>query len=143
MLGALPLGDVLITGVPSSALPPATPGHAGAFDGTFDPGDHMLVRISADGKNLVSQTYLGKISVSDIEIDEQENIYLTGGAAIGLATTLGAFKEQMTPTPGNSNDAFVPRIDSEGMHILWCTYVGGDQGADGILGIEVDDSSAI
>jgi len=136
-----PSGDVLVAGKPKAASPPATPG---AFDTVFESGKQYLVRITANGTQLVFQTYLKSGTIRDLVIDVGSNIYLSGDvlAADGpFPTTPGVFMETMDP--GDSSNGFIAKMDGMGSLLHWGTYLGGDTNTDLIAGLGVDSSGAV
>jgi hypothetical protein len=135
-MALFPSGDVLVAGDFDVPGPPATPG---AFDIVFDAGDYSLARFSADGRQLVFQTYFNG-AINDVACDEELGIVLAGSADLGLPTTPGAFKE--TLAPGDSGDGFVAKMDSMGSQLLWATFLGG-LGSDTIYGLAMDAAGAV
>lgn len=131
-----PSGDVLISAGPGGPDPPAT---TGAFDTFLDPTDVMLVRISADGTQVLFQTYFAGASWA-LHIDAESNIYLAGFGS-SVPTTRGAFKESLAV--GDTQDAFVAKLDPAGSQVTWATYLGGSATTDIVRGISVDAASAI
>ncbi len=142
-LEVFPSGDVLLTAAPYTANPPSTPG---AFDTSFDPGDNLLARISADGSQLLFQTYFSVSRILDIEIDEDENICFAGDVALAdgdgpLPATPGAFKTAAGIETGV--EGFVAKMNGMGTHLLWATYLGGDEGYDTVWGLAIDAAGAV
>ncbi len=137
-----PSGDVLLAALPNSADPPAT---AGAFDTVHIPHDQLLARISADGTQLVFQTYFKASSVSDIEIDPGSDIYFCGQVfslyAPPFPATRGAFKVAIGP--GSNDEAYIAKLSPNGDDLLWATYFGGDEGGDSVTGLALDAAGAV
>jgi hypothetical protein len=130
-------GDILIAAKMWTELPPATPG---AYDTVWDSTDQTLVRISADGTQLVFQTYFSSGTIRDIALDADSNIYLGGKGNNVVQTTPGAFQE-IAPG-GFGGDGFVAKLDAMGTQQLWATYLGGDK-SDNVVAIAVDAASAV
>ena len=136
-----PNGDVLVAAEPNGSVPPAT---SGAFDTVHDLNDQMLVRISADGAQLIWQTYFEASSVSDIVLDDEASICFSGqvfDANVQLPTTPGAFKE--TLAPGDLDDAYVAKMSGAGDSLIWATYLGGDANGETAAGIALDAAGAV
>ncbi len=138
-LALFPNGDVLIFGQPAIATPPATPG---AIDTDFVVGDRLLARITADGTQLVFQTYF-LAGVNDIAFDGDSNIYLTGSASSQFThTTPGAYKEVMGPG-AVGGDAQISKLNPLGTQVIWSTFLGGDLNTDFPLAIALDAAGAV
>ena len=137
-----PSGDVLVAADPGAGSfpdpPKATPG---AYDRIYNPGDKMILRISADGESLVFLTYFRMGTVQGMTVDQGSNIYLCGGwgGQPQAATTPGVFKETIGPT----TDGYVAKLNPIGTQLVWGTFVGGDAHTDSIVEIAVDASSAV
>ena len=132
-----PSGDVLVFAKPGAATPPATPG---AFDTIFNPfDDHFLARISADGTQLVFQTYFAG-SAYGFAFDNESNIYFSGG--MGFPGTPGAYKEMLAP--GDPGDMAVMKMDPMGTYLHWATFLGGDEDIENPAGgIALDAAGAV
>jgi hypothetical protein len=140
-----PDGDVLLAFRPLSADPPSTPG---ALDEIYETGDQALVRLSADGTQCLWQTYFRVSTINDLLIDEDSNAYFVGhifDSEAPLMTTPGVYKETMAP---GDTDGYITKLDPEGKHLIWSTYLGGEPGVgssgnDGIYGVALDASGAV
>lgn len=140
-LALFPDGDILLAGESFAADPSAT---SGAFDSVFNPHDRVLIRISADGRTRLFQTYFQASHVSEMEIDAKEDIYFAGYVLTQyhtLPATPGAFKTSMVP--GDSGDGFVAKIKGDGTTLYWATLFGGDANVDSIWSLAIDAASAI
>jgi hypothetical protein len=126
-----PDGSVVAVGATSASNLPVT---AGAFDTTFDytvPSDDTIdkdgfvAKFDAAGA-LKFLTYLGGSSsdtVSDVAVDEQCSIYLTGHTFSGnFPTTENAYDRTFK---GDGRDTFVTKLSSDGRTLLYSTYLGG------------------
>jgi hypothetical protein len=131
-----PNGDVLIVALPNAADPPATPG---AFDTLFSPAKHLLARISADGADLVWQTYLSG-GVFHVLPDGAGDIYFAGAADASFPATRGAFKTVVIP---GDVDGVVGKMSGDGSQLYWGTFLGGDQSWDNVVGLARDASGAL
>jgi hypothetical protein len=133
----LPSGDVLLSASPNASTPSAT---QGAFDTTFDPGDKLVARLSADGTAVVFQTYFDSGNIH-LAVGPDESIYMSGSAGDTFPATPGAFKE--SKPPGSHSDGFVARMDAMGTTLHWATYLGGDTLTETVPGIAVDAAGAV
>jgi len=131
--------DAYVTGRTLSADFPVT---AGAFDTTFGGDDAFATRVNASGTALVYSTFIGGSSLDQgraIAVDTSGNAYLTGDTrSFDFPTTPGATFE----TFQGSVDAFVVKLDSNGSHNLFGSYLGGGGGDVG-FGIAVDPAGDV
>jgi len=142
-----PSGDILIGGDPrSSGTSPPVPGTPGTFDPVFDDGDQMLFGLSADGSSLLFLTYFHVSKITDIDVDEDSNIYL-GSYIVEIdlpaPVTPGAFQETVQIGPGNTADGVVAKLDPTGSVLHWCTYLGGNEGNDLLWSLDVDVTRSV
>lgn len=126
-------GGVVFTGRSYAGGAPVT---AGAYDEIFHGGvlgDGIVVRLSADGRNLDWCTYLGG-SAQDVLIgvalDSYDNV-IVGGFTVASPTpvlpypaTVGAYDV----VPGIGTDGVVSKLSADGRSLLWSTYLGSDGG---------------
>jgi hypothetical protein len=85
--------------------------------------DAFVVRMSADGAQLLSSTYLGGEAgdgAAGIEVDSNGTIYLAGDTSSEDFPTVNPIQEDQTGT-----DAFVSALASGGDELLFSTYLGG------------------
>jgi len=98
--------------------------------------DGFLVRLSADGDELIHGTYLGggqQESVAGISVDEVGDIWLTGiTGSTDFPVTSGAFQ----PTMEGPFDAYIARVNSTGLTLQYASYLGGS-GPDGGNGLAI------
>jgi hypothetical protein len=132
-----PSGDILVAAKLLTPDPPAT---SGAHDTVLDSTDQTLVRLSADGTQVVFQTYYSSGTIHGIAFDADENIYLGGTGNDVVQTTPGAFQE--TPPDDTAADGFVAKLDAMGTQQFWATYLGGSA-SDLLHAIEVDAASSV
>jgi len=145
-------GSAYVTGGTWSSNFPTT---EGAFDTTWAGGrDAFVVKVNADGTELVYATYLGGWgpwgndwdSGSAIALDGTGSAYVTGVTiSPNFPTTEEAF-DTTCGTDGNCNcnqygesmaDAFVVKMNVAGTALAYATYLGGS-GVDYGCGIAVD-----
>lgn len=133
------------TGYPG---PPVNFPTKNAYQGSFGGGesDAFVTKLSSDGSDLIYSTYLGG-SVGDlgeisgdhgygIALDSEGNAYVTGIAgSYNFPTTGNAFQEDNA----GWDDAFVSKFSSAGRHLLYSTFLGGQEGDSG-ADIAVDSS---
>jgi hypothetical protein len=117
--------DAYVTGRTDSANFPAT---INAFQSTSNGGlDAFVTRLDATGSFLVYSTYLGGSSGEEadgIAVDVQGNAYVTGVTnSTNFPTTSEAF--QPAHAGGNSQEAFVTKLDPTGSALVYSTYLGG------------------
>jgi len=104
---------------------------AGIFSGTIDLGTGDLVaqgsgnicvaQFDADGVNQWSKGIPGEqITLSDIAVDAENEIVLVGGT-FGSMDFGGA---TLPPSPDDSNEAFIAKLDSSGAHRWSAMFTG-------------------
>jgi hypothetical protein len=124
-------GNAYISGQTDSSDFPIT---AGAFDTTLGKlGTKAFVtKLNSDGSALVYSTYLGGNdfdSGSGIALDSARNAYIAGiTSSTDFPTTQGAFQT----TPEGLLNVFVTKLNSGGSALVYSTYLGGSDVADGI-----------
>jgi len=162
------VGNAYVVGSTNS---PDFPTTEGAFDRTcgtdancdpyFPPGSHFcapspcepwkaydafVVKVSPDGAALIYSTYLGgnsNDSASDIALDGQGNVYLTGSTT-GSFPTLNPYQSNLAggfvgdfclswPCP----DIFITKLNPQGSALLYSTYLGGS-GVESAGAIAID-----
>jgi hypothetical protein len=125
-------GNIYVTGTSNYSWgSPVNP-----FTGSVETPDAFVAKLSPSGV-LQWNTFLGGSgwdSGSDIVIDGNGNIYVTGVSA----STWGS---PVNPFGGGDNDAFVARLNSNGVR-QWNTFLGGSD-FDWANGIEADGSGNI
>lgn len=117
-------GWVTAVGLTLSDDFPTTPA---AYDTTHNGSyDAAVVRLSADGSQLLYSTYLGDVGEEwalAIGLDDSGEV-VTGGytSSTGFPTTPGAYD---TIYNGGSRDAFVTRLNADGSGLVYSTFLGG------------------
>jgi hypothetical protein len=99
----------------------------------------FVTEVAAGGGSLVFSTFLEPAAAGDgndgIAVDSSGNVYITGGAGSGFATTAGAVQ---TTCPSSSGGcSFVEKLAPAGTSVVYATFVGGSAGAYA-SGIAVD-----
>jgi hypothetical protein len=132
-------GNAYISGETTSLNFPT----ANAFQGTYGGGasDAFVTKLNAAGSGLFYSTYLGG-SVFDaagsIAVDSTGNAYVTGRTTSANFPVANAL--QSTFSGGSNADAFVTKFSTNGLSLVYSTYLGGNGGVgfDAGLGIAVD-----
>jgi len=122
-----------------------------AYDCSFNggPTDAFVAKIdpsASDAASLIYVTYLGGSSKEDngvvagsIAVDAAGNAYVTGvTASSDFPVTANAYQSSNQ----GGYDAFVTKLDPEGSHLLYSTYLGGS-GDDTGRSIAVDASGRV
>jgi len=103
------------------------------------PRDLFVARLSAEGDELLFGTYFGGEDLDrlfEMELDSGGNVFLTGPTrSIQFPTTPGAYQQDFVgeingceiPFGGDYNceDVFVTKLRTDGLGILFSTYLGG------------------
>jgi hypothetical protein len=99
----------------------------------------FVTKLSREGTELSFSTYLGGSTAEDrtaIAVDAQGRAYVTGTTySDDFPTTPGAARTS-DPEPGGE-DVFVTKLSSEGTHLAYSTYLGGND-YESSTGIAVD-----
>ena len=138
-------GNAFIGGRSFAFLQPNNfPTTSGAFQtSTVSIATGIVARVdtrASGAPSLVYSTYLGGSGVDevfDLALDPADNAYLTGEAeSLDFPVTPGAFQTKCKPATACS-DAFVTKLNPQGSHLVYSTYLGGSSTDDG-NGIAVD-----
>ena len=116
-------GNAYVTGDSTSTTFPTT----GLQRSNHGGQDAFVVKISADGRQLIYSTYLGGNSDdtgSGIAVDAGGNAYVTGGTYSSDFPVVSAFQ----PHNGGGQDAFVAKLGSDGASLKYSSYFGGSGG---------------
>jgi hypothetical protein len=121
-----PAGYVLITGTTTSPdFPVTTSAYDKIFNGSYD---SFVLKLNAEGSNLVFSTYLGGSGGEagyTIEIDTSGYVYVSGYTySNDFPTTPGAYNNTLY---GSSNDFFLSKFNPGGSLIEYSTYFGGEE----------------
>jgi len=147
-------GDAYVTGFTDSGSFPTT---AGAFQTSFqagcDPifcGDGFVTKLNPTGSGLIYSTLLGSSNganiVTQIAIDENGNAYLGGDTSSNnFPVTTDAYQSSYgggcSTSVATCLDAFVANLSADGTQLLYSTYFGGTNGAQGVSSIALDSAS--
>ena len=113
---------------------------AGCYDNTFNGGtsDIILSKFNPQLSSLIYSTYLGspgeERAISNIFIDNSNNITLVGECGSGFPTTTGSYDQTYN---GGLTDAFVAKMNSTGNGLIFSTLIGGS-GNDYAKGLDID-----
>jgi hypothetical protein len=125
-----PEGGVVVGGLTSSAdFPTVNPLQAGPSG----PNNSFITRLSADGSEIAYSTYVGRAWVKGLAMDWSGAISFAGIAFDTEFPTVNAFQ----PVAGGGGDAFVARLSADGSHLLYSTYLGGNE-SDAAVALGVD-----
>ena len=109
-------------------------------------GDAFVMRVSPDGTQLRYATYLGgtyQEDVSGMKVDAFGNAYVVGiTLSENFPVTTNAFDttfggRQRISIGTAVGDGFAAKLDPQGQHLEWSTYVGGSDGGEAFLVIEL------
>ncbi|MCW5977447.1 MAG: SBBP repeat-containing protein [Bryobacteraceae bacterium] len=111
---------------------PATPG---AFQAQSSlQGDAFLLKLNPSGSALEYATYLAGTRsdmVTAIAVDEKGNLFAAGHTASDDFPVTPGAAQAVRPRTGNSNDAFVVKLNPQGTALLYSTLVGGSDDDEG------------
>jgi len=121
-------GNIVVGGATCSADFPAT---AGAIHGQYTKQSCFLAKIGSAGDRLLFATSLGNgvyETISDLAIDDQDNIYATGFAATADLPVSGNAMRKNVIRPGkggfeNGLDHFLAKIEGAGSKVLYLSYL--------------------
>lgn len=133
-------GSIVVVGQTSSmdfptvgALQEANAGRSGGISGGSD-GDVFVVRLSADGREIMFSTFLGGSAPEeafDVALDAEGAIYISGGTASSDFPTVAAFQSVFGGQPDPvgvveaAGDGFVAKLSADGSALLFSSYLGG------------------
>ena len=92
---------------------------AGAFmDSTVDQGEIFIAKLSSDGTQLIWSTYFGDTTgwVNDMDLDNKNNLFIVGGAQVGLISFGAAYNSSV-------GTAIIAAFDSTD-NPFWITHYG-------------------
>ena len=115
-------GSVYLTGETGDVLP-GTSSAQPVFGGN---DDAFVAKLNPDGKSFAYATYLGGSDLElgrGIAVDSDGNAYVVGWtSSTNFPVTLGAAQR----TIGGGYDAFVAKLNPDGSHFVYATYLGGN-----------------
>ena len=142
-------GNAHVTGQTESADFPTT---TGAFDttcgtdgncnndtGFYSYGDAFVSKLNTSGGALLYSTYLGGSGMDkgySIAVDSAGNAYVTGDTFSADFPTEHSI-QVYSSSDGQTSDAFVAKLETDGSDVIYSTYLGGSSGDHG-TGIAVD-----
>jgi hypothetical protein len=101
--------------------------------------DGFIVKLAADGANMLYSTYLGKSwndGIFALIVDDNNSIYVSGRTnSTDFPTTNNAFQ---TDYQGGLSDAFITKLSADGSGLVFSTYLGGSKG-EKLHAISLDD----
>jgi hypothetical protein len=127
--------NAYLTGQSTSDDFPIVNGYNSTYGGTGEPtggtgsgtvwGDGVVIKLSADGSELLYSTYLGGSGNDEVTIilfDQEENMILIGNTeSDDFPITDNAFRSNR-----DSWDIFVSKISANGTTLLYSTFLGGE-----------------
>lgn len=129
--------NVYITGWTDSQNFPTTPS---AYRNTpAGYRDAFVTKVNATGSKLIYSTYLGGTNYdagNAIAVSASENAYITGYTNSTNFPTVSAAYGNYS---GGYHDAFVAKFNASGSHLIYSTYLGGNNDDVG-CGVAVDTS---
>jgi hypothetical protein len=136
-------GNTYVTGVTYSSDFPVT---NGAYDATYNDNssgsDGFILKLNTNGSALIYSTYIGgKLydQAWDIEVDTNENVYVTGLTfSSNFPTTFASYDN----THNGNGDVFVLMLNQNGSILNYSSFIGGTNYEFGIE-IELDKESNI
>jgi len=113
---------------------------AGAFQGTFGgKTDAWVAKLNSTGTRLIYATFLGGSGderAGGIDVDSGGNAYVTGTTTSkNFPVTAGVFQHDCKlKSDGTCASAFVTKLNADGSHALYSSYLGGHgtQSGEGI-----------
>ncbi len=110
---------------------------------------YQVVKLDPTGQNILYTALIGGLAES-LAVDAAGDVYLSGAAGPGLATTAGVYQSQFAGglCPGDinapsstCNNAFITKLTPSGS-VAWTTYLGGS-GPDDAHAIAIDSTGNV
>jgi uncharacterized protein (TIGR03437 family) len=111
---------------------------------------YQVVKLDPTGQNILYTAPIGALAES-LAVDAAGDVYLSGAAGSGLATTPGVYQPQSAGgqcssgapngPPTTCNNAFITKLSPSGS-IAWTTYLGGS-GPDDAHAIAIDSTGNV
>lgn len=125
-------GNVYVGGAARTDGASGFPVTTGAYDTTGDLGEGFIVKLSADGTQLLYGSYIGGSGSFDfvhgLALDDAGAVYLTGQTDNRGTVKFPATPGTVQTTPAGDYDAFVAKMHLEGngaADLQWATLLGG------------------
>ena len=105
-----------------------------------DSGPLEIVKLAPDGKTLIYNSTIGTTyaSASALAVDASGQVYVTGEAYPGYATTSNSYQ----PTSGSGSHAFLTVVNATGSGLVYSSYLQGSS-TDRGTGIALDPSGKV
>jgi len=133
--------NAYVAGITDSSVLDSFPVKVGpdlTFNGEWDV---FVAKIAASGESLVYCGYIGGMDYEyfspNIAVDEHGNAYVAGTTQ---SSEDEGFPVKTGPdlTMNGSRDAFVAKVSASGDTLIYCGYIGGDEGLTGCSDVAVD-----
>jgi hypothetical protein len=130
-------GNAYVTGSTASAGFPVTPGAfqtTGFVNHTRTVTEAFVTKLNAGGSKLVYSTFLGGNSPNSgngIAVDSFGNAYVAGNFRAGgvsnafFPVTPDAYQSTFTKISGDSQEAFLTKVNPAGSGLVYSSYLGG------------------
>jgi hypothetical protein len=128
-LTADPRGSVIVTGHPGPDFPLVNP-----YQST--PGGPFIARLTPDGSDLAYSTYFSGGFIAGVAPAANGELCVVGMAGSGLPGAL-PLVNAIQPQPGGGTEAFAARFSADGSHLIYSTYLGGNEN-DQAVAVDVD-----
>lgn len=127
-------GNLFFIGRGADSLTP-TYTKTGAYNLSTD-GGAIIAKFTNNGvRDWITRYYGG---IGDVEVDNANNVYITGGAASGIPIVNKGGGVKSTP---DGTDAYVAEFAAASDTVIWSTYFGG-WSIDGGNAIAIDDNNS-
>jgi hypothetical protein len=138
-------GSAYVTGWTTSPEFPTTPGALDTTPPEFGYIDTFVVKLSADGSQLLYSTFLGGTTGADgggtqgfaIAVDASGNAHVAGQTGWFSAPEFRATPGAFDTSWNGGQDAFVAKLSANGSQLLYATYIGG-RAQDHAFGVALD-----
>jgi hypothetical protein len=141
-----PSGYIYVAGVTLSRNFPTT---LNAYDRTYNGDvDIFLTKINPECDTIIFSTYLGGTEQDHhpmIKIDTSGYIYISGPTrSSNFPITANAYDNSYNGTDLNGyyGDIFITKLDHDGEHILYSSFIGGERD-ESVFGIDVDPNGIV
>jgi hypothetical protein len=142
-------GNAYVTGSTVSAGFPVTSGAfqtTGFVNGNINVTEAFVTKLNAGGSKLIYSTFLGGNDNSlgnGIAVDPLGNAYVAGAFRAQTQSTFpvtpDAFQSSFTKFSGDSHEAFLTKVTSNGSGLVYSSYLGGT-GDDVASAVAIDQT---